>query len=240
MAGAGKARPGLGLGFIASRGTGTFPIRLAPGIAGRRRQVRDPRPAGTGIGEKLAIDAEIVPVHRLGGLSFFPYRLGGRLTMEGFGVGAQLIWESGDRQPFPLNKVITTLGRNESNDIFLDDPKVSSFHGNILNREDGFHLLDLKSRNGTLVNGKPVTACALRDGDALAFGDIRLRFKALTPFPKGPLPLARLNRKIHTIAIQSPGMRREVEEILREVERHQDFLKALVETVSGLAESRTL
>src|SRR5690606_14974236 len=121
-----------------------------------------------------------------------------------------------------------------------DDPKVSSFHGNILNREDGFHLLDLKSRNGTLVNGKPVTACALRDGDALAFGDIRLRFKALTPFPKGPLPLARLNRKIHTIAIQSPGMRREVEEILREVERHQDFLKALVETVSGLAESRTL
>src|SRR5690606_37730866 len=47
-------------------------------------------------------------------------------------------------------------------------------------------------------------------------------------------------RKIHTIAIQSPGMRREVEEILREVERHQDFLKALVETVSGLAESRTL
>jgi predicted component of type VI protein secretion system len=159
--------------------------------------------------------------------------------MSSFGIGAQLIWESGERPPFALNKVITTLGRNEANDIQLDDPKVSSFHGNILNREDGHHLLDLKSRNGTLVNGKPVSACALRDGDVLDFGDIRLRFRALTPFPEGPQPLARLNRKIHTMAIQSPALKREAEEILREVERHQEFLKGLVETVSALAESRT-
>jgi DNA-binding NtrC family response regulator len=160
--------------------------------------------------------------------------------MASFGIGAQLVWESGERPPFALNKVITTLGRNESNDIFLDDPKVSSFHGNILNREDGFHLLDLKSRNGTQVNGKPVSACALHDGDAIAFGDIQLRFKSLTPFPKTPMPLARLNQKIHTMAIQSPGLRKEAEEILREVERHQEFLKALVETVSALTASRTV
>ena len=160
--------------------------------------------------------------------------------MASFGIGAQLHWESGEHPPYPLNKVITTLGRNESNDIFLDDPKVSSFHGNILSREDGFHLLDLKSRNGTLVNGKPVSACSLQDGDAIAFGDIQLRFKSLTPFPKTPMPLARLNQKIHTMAIQSPGLRQEAEEILREVERHQEFLKALVETVSSLTESRTV
>jgi DNA-binding NtrC family response regulator/pSer/pThr/pTyr-binding forkhead associated (FHA) protein len=160
--------------------------------------------------------------------------------MASFGIGAQLVWDNGERPPFALNKVITTLGRNESNDIFLDDPKVSSFHGNILNREDGFHILDLKSRNGTQVNGKPVTACALRDGDAIAFGDIQLKFKALTPFPKTPMPLARLNQKIHTMAIQSPGLRKEAEEILREVERHQEFLKALVETVSALTASRTV
>ncbi|MDB5049811.1 MAG: Response regulator of zinc sigma-54-dependent two-component system [Fibrobacteres bacterium] len=160
--------------------------------------------------------------------------------MASFGIGAQLVWESGEHPPFPLNKVITTLGRNESNDIFLDDPKVSSFHGNILNREDGFHLLDLKSRNGTTVNGKAVSACSLQDGDAIAFGDIQLRFKSLTPFPKTPMPLARLNQKIHTMAIQSPGLREEAEEILREVERHQEFLKALVETVSALTESRTV
>jgi DNA-binding NtrC family response regulator/pSer/pThr/pTyr-binding forkhead associated (FHA) protein len=160
--------------------------------------------------------------------------------MASFGIGAQLVWDNGERPPFALNKVITTLGRNESNDIFLDDPKVSSFHGNILNREDGFHLLDLKSRNGTQVNGKSVTACALRDGDAIAFGDIQLKFKALTPFPKTPMPLARLNQKIHTMAIQSPGLRKEAEEILREVERHQEFLKSLVETVSALTASRTV
>jgi DNA-binding NtrC family response regulator len=160
--------------------------------------------------------------------------------MSNFGIGAQLVWESGERPPFALHKVITTLGRNEANDVQLDDPKVSSFHGNILNREDGYHLLDLKSRNGTLINGKPVSSSPLKDGDLLAFGDIKLRFQALTPFPKGPVPLERLNRKIHTMAIQSPALRREAEEILREVERHQEFLKNLVETVSGLAESRAL
>jgi len=160
--------------------------------------------------------------------------------MSSFGIGAQLVWESGDHPPIALNKVITTLGRNEANDVQLDDPKVSSFHGNILNREDGYHLLDLKSRNGTVVNGKAVSAWALKDGDILAFGDIQLRFQANNPFPKGPLPLERLNRKIHTMAIQSPALRREAEEILREVERHQDFLRSLVETVSALAESRAL
>src|SRR3954462_1788549 len=138
--------------------------------------------------------------------------------MSSFGIGAQLVWENGERPPFALNKVITTLGRNEANDLQLDDPKVSSFHGNILNREDGYHLLDLKSRNGTVVNGKAVSACALKDGDSLAFGDIKLRFQALNPFPKGPVPLDRLNRKIHTMAIQSPALRKEAEEILREVE----------------------
>ena len=160
--------------------------------------------------------------------------------MSNFGIGAHLIWENGERPPFSLNKVITTLGRNEANDILLDDPKVSSFHSNILNREDGFHLLDLKSRNGTQVNGKAVSACPLRDGDLIDFGDIALRFKSQPAFPKSPIPLSRLNQKIHTMAIQVPELRKEAEEILKEVERHQDFLKSLVENTSALAESRTL
>jgi DNA-binding NtrC family response regulator len=154
-------------------------------------------------------------------------------------IGAHLIWEGGEQPPFALSKVITTLGRNEANDILLDDPKVSSFHVNILNREDGFHLLDLKSRNGTLVNGKKVLTSPLRDGDVLAFGDIQLRFKSQSA-PKASMPLARLGQKIQTMAVQSPSLRKEAEEILREVEKHQDFLQTLVESASALAESRTL
>jgi DNA-binding NtrC family response regulator len=160
--------------------------------------------------------------------------------MSNFGFGAHLVWENGERPPFPLTKVITTVGRNEANDILIDDPKASSFHGNFLNREDGFHLLDLKSRNGTQVNGKPITTAALRDGDRITFGDISLRFQSQTPLPKTPIPLVRLNQKIHTMAIQMPELRKEAEEILKEVERHAEFLKSLVDTTSALAESRTL
>jgi DNA-binding NtrC family response regulator/pSer/pThr/pTyr-binding forkhead associated (FHA) protein len=158
----------------------------------------------------------------------------------GGAFGAQLIWESGERPPYPLSKVITTLGRNEANDILLDDPKVSSFHGNILGREDGFHLLDLKSRNGTLVNGAKVTSCALKDGDLLDFGGIRLRFSAHGALDRTPTPLARLGQRIQTMAVQSPLLRAEAEEILREVEHHQEFLRDLVGTASSLAESRSL
>ncbi len=157
----------------------------------------------------------------------------------GKGFGAQLLWEDGVRPPYPLSKVITTLGRNEANDILLDDPKVSSFHGNILGREDGYHLLDLKSRNGTFVNGNRVNACPLKDGDVIAFGDIRMRFASRTALSHTPMPLARLGERIRTMAVQSPLLRKEAEEILREVERQRDFLRDLVESASALAESRT-
>jgi len=157
-----------------------------------------------------------------------------------FEFAAQLIWKSGERSPFILSKVITTLGRNEANDIHLDDLKVSSFHCNILCREDGYHLLDLKSRNGTLVNGKNAATAQLKDGDQIDFGDITLQFKAASPLAKIPIPLSRLNQKIHTMVLQLPEMSKEAEAIFKEVERHQDFLKSLVESTTELTTSKTL
>ena len=52
------------------------------------------------------------------------------------------------------------------------------------------------------------------------------------------MPLARLGQRIQTMAMQSPLLRKEAEEILREVERHQDFLRDLVEIGQRAGRSR--
>ncbi len=150
--------------------------------------------------------------------------------------GAQLVWIGQEIPPFPLHKIITTLGRNEANDIMLDDPKVSSFHCNILSREDGYYLLDMKSRNGTWVNGQQVTECHLKDSDILDFGDLKLRFAKRPVFSQGPLPLSRLSQKIQTMIISTPSLRGEAEEMMREVERQQNNLAFLIEILTSLAE----
>ncbi|MHB8620780.1 MAG: FhaA domain-containing protein [Chloroflexota bacterium] len=68
------------------------------------------------------------------------------------------------------------IGRREGNDLVLADRRVSREHAVIERRAASFYLLDLGSRNGTLVNGQPVQEVALRHGDALSFGGPAVTF----------------------------------------------------------------
>jgi general secretion pathway protein E len=67
----------------------------------------------------------------------------------------------------PLDKGPLTIGRNFTNLLVIDEPLASRFHCVIEQDSDGFHVRDLQSRNGTLINNKP-----LRGTSALAPGDI--------------------------------------------------------------------
>jgi hypothetical protein len=49
------------------------------------------------------------------------------------------------------------VGRAPSADLRLDDPRVSRLHARIEMRDDGVYVEDLGSRNGTSVDGVPVT-----------------------------------------------------------------------------------
>lgn len=78
---------------------------------------------------------------------------------------------------FPLGKDTSTLGRHRNNDIVISDPKVSSFHARIDRSAEGHTLVDLKSRNGSYVNGKRVESQLLANGDELRVGTARLTYK---------------------------------------------------------------
>lgn len=78
---------------------------------------------------------------------------------------------------FPLNKDSSTLGRHRNNDVVISDPKVSSFHARVDRSAEGHALVDLKSRNGSYVNGKRVDTQPLADGDEIRVGTARLMYK---------------------------------------------------------------
>jgi pSer/pThr/pTyr-binding forkhead associated (FHA) protein len=71
---------------------------------------------------------------------------------------------------------VATLGRAESARIVLDDTSVSAHHAMLRPIEGGWAIEDLGSRNGTLVNGRPVTSqLPIACGDAIQLGRVRLR-----------------------------------------------------------------
>jgi pSer/pThr/pTyr-binding forkhead associated (FHA) protein len=71
---------------------------------------------------------------------------------------------------------VATLGRSQGAKVLLDDTSVSAQHA-LLRALDGVWTIeDLGSRNGTLVNGRPISeAVELACGDSLQLGRVRLR-----------------------------------------------------------------
>ncbi len=79
---------------------------------------------------------------------------------------------------FPLNEALTRLGRNPGNEIVIDNSWISSFHAEFRRNGETLVLRDLKSSNGTSVNGVPVGEHLLKDGDKIAFGQLEAVYDA--------------------------------------------------------------
>jgi S1-C subfamily serine protease len=82
----------------------------------------------------------------------------------------------GERRDLPLGGVRDALiGREPPADLVLADAGVSRQHARIVRRGSGFELVDLGSRNGTLINGDPVRGRRmLEPGDEIEIGPYRL------------------------------------------------------------------
>ncbi|MFM7207504.1 MAG: sigma 54-interacting transcriptional regulator [Planctomycetaceae bacterium] len=70
-----------------------------------------------------------------------------------------------------------TLGRAPSNDVVLHDERASRVHAEVSDGDGRWLIRDLNSRNGTLVNGEPVTGeRPLASGDMIKIGLVRVCF----------------------------------------------------------------
>lgn len=89
-------------------------------------------------------------------------------------VEVGLVLETDDTRP--LTETVTTVGRGPGVDIELDDPTVSRLHAELVRRGPYVYVSDLGlSRNGTLVNGRPVTRAVVGPHDVISFGAVRGR-----------------------------------------------------------------
>lgn len=79
---------------------------------------------------------------------------------------------------FDLGGQTVTVGRHSSNAVALHDTQVSRRHLELRAGPGGYHLFDLGSGNGTLLNGHPVAEAVLRSGDAISVGQSVLMYSA--------------------------------------------------------------
>jgi predicted component of type VI protein secretion system len=72
------------------------------------------------------------------------------------------------RRQWALQGAVVVIGRGDDCHVLVDDRQASRHHARITQTEDGYVLEDLGSKNGTFLNGQPLTApMVLRDGDEI-------------------------------------------------------------------------
>jgi len=72
-----------------------------------------------------------------------------------------------------------TIGRENGNDLVVDEDTVSSQHSRLVMRDGRWWIEDLGSTNGTLVNEAQIRRSKqLGSGDLIQIGRVRLRFNA--------------------------------------------------------------
>jgi hypothetical protein len=67
------------------------------------------------------------------------------------------------------------VGRSSVCDVRLDDVTVSRLHARLIFRDGAWVVQDLRSRNGTVLNGSRVVRSQLRPGDRIAFAGQQFR-----------------------------------------------------------------
>jgi pilus assembly protein CpaF len=103
------------------------------------------------------------------------------------------------RESFDKNEI--NVGRVQGNDLMLPKGNVSKHHARLLFRDGRFIVTDLKSTNGTYVNGRKIAqATIVREGDKIYIGDFVLRLEANDAVAESPEVTGGGEESIRTLA----------------------------------------
>src|SRR3989442_5096245 len=88
--------------------------------------------------------------------------------------------KGGEQRRMVVNKPEVTIGRVQGNDIVLPKGNVSKRHARIVLKDGKFIIVDLKSTNGTYVNGRKITSpLVVKGSDKIYIGDFILSIEEL-------------------------------------------------------------
>lgn len=81
---------------------------------------------------------------------------------------------------FQVERAVCSLGRGEENDVRIRDDTVSLTHATLLRKRNAWFVVDLRSMNGTFVDGSRVSGeRELHPGARVRLGAVELVFRAL-------------------------------------------------------------
>jgi pSer/pThr/pTyr-binding forkhead associated (FHA) protein len=80
------------------------------------------------------------------------------------------------RRQIELDSDLVRIGRSRTNDVVVDDRRVSRHHAELRWQPDKLKFLyvDLDSTGGTRLNGYPIQQCTLEAGDILSLSGVEL------------------------------------------------------------------
>jgi len=81
-----------------------------------------------------------------------------------------------------------TIGRGDKNAFQIVETSVSSRHCEVLLRGHELVVRDLRSTNGTFIEGKTVIEAVLQPGQTLRLGEVELRLEITAPVPSAASP----------------------------------------------------
>jgi pSer/pThr/pTyr-binding forkhead associated (FHA) protein len=117
---------------------------------------------------------------------------------------------------YSIRTPLAQVGRGPNNDVRLSDESVSEIHAKLQRRDDGWHVVDMNSTNGTYVGGSRVSGERRLDGTPdVRFGGVKLRFipagaspdalEASAPRPTGERNYPSPSGERSSAEIESPG-----------------------------------
>jgi hypothetical protein len=89
----------------------------------------------------------------------------------------KIIWPDNREQEFEITKPAITIGRTSDNDVKLSESGISRQQCKIEGSPGNYSIVDLDSKNGTMVNGTRISTSQLKDNDAIVVGRITIVFK---------------------------------------------------------------
>ena len=108
---------------------------------------------------------------------------------------------------FQIERAVCSIGRGEENDVRIRDDTVSTTHATLLRKGDAWYVVDLRSMNGTFVEGSRVAGeRELHPGARLRVGAVELVFRAFDTAVEIPAPprrdglVAKLRKAWRTVA----------------------------------------
>jgi pSer/pThr/pTyr-binding forkhead associated (FHA) protein len=106
-----------------------------------------------------------------------------------------------------------TIGRLPDNAVVIDNPAVSGHHARVFQEGNSVIVEDLRSTNGTFVNGRPITRHVLQHGDEVLVGKHQLMFdqNAAEAQPVAGAPMQGLGDTVYLDTKQHRALRATLE-----------------------------